>query len=296
MASLRLHSVLFVLFAASCTGCKPASGSDAPIGSHGRAQAQDADFTAADSHSPAPAEAPAADARPGERFEAELRDEAVAQRRPGLGTEYGEQRRSSIVTRQFTRGHSEPDVVLSILYDDLEGIRARRGGGLSNTTSRVSTPEGMLALTIVDEHGRVIPAAQIGSKRFAMGELGQRYRIGVSNGSAQRFEIVASVDGLDVMDGGEAGFAKRGYILEPLSSVMIEGWRTSHETVAAFRFTSIDESYADRTGRARNIGVIGVAFFHEEGSAPLRELRRRESADPFPNRFAPPPPPRRVVF
>ena len=67
---------------------------------------------------------------------------------------------------------------------------------------------------------------------------------------------------------------------EPLSSVQIDGWRTSQSSIAAFRFSSVEDSYASRTGRGRDVGVIGFAFFSE---APHHE--------PPQPRYAPPPPP-----
>ena len=88
------------------------------------------------------------------------------------------------------------------------------------------------------------------------------------------------------MDGSEASFEQRGYIVEPFTSMVVEGWRTSEETVAAFRFSALEDSYAERTGRARNIGVVGVAFFREESGGAFRS----GGADPFPGRFAPAPP------
>jgi hypothetical protein len=45
--------------------------------------------------------------------------------------------------------------------------------------------------------------------------------------------------------------------------VEIEGWRKSLQDVATFYFTSLGDSYAARTGRPDNVGVIGVALFHE---------------------------------
>jgi hypothetical protein len=63
-------------------------------------------------------------------------------------------------------------------------------------------------------------------------------------------------------------------------------------SVAAFRFGAVEDSYAEKKGNARNVGVIGVAFFQERDSAwpwDSSEIRRRETADPFPGRFATPP-------
>ena len=64
----------------------------------------------------------------------------------------------------------------------------------------------------------------------------------------------------------------------------IDGWRTSMSTVAAFRFSEIQDSYADRKGKGRNVGVIGVAFFGEKDYRNRREMRRRDTANPFPGR------------
>ncbi len=217
---------------------------------------------------------------------------APARDRSRLGTEFGETRQSMMTSVPFTRGDDVPDITLSLFYDDLDGVRAmaQRNGEAFRADSRVTTDDGTFVLSVVDENRRALAGADIGGRRYAIGAAGQRYSIGIENHSAERFEVVASVDGLDVIDGDEAGFHKRGYVLEPLSSVMIDGWRTSEDTVAAFRFGNVEDSYAERRGKGRNIGVIGAAFFHERGGVAWRDLHR---ADPFPSRFAPPPPPRR---
>jgi hypothetical protein len=68
--------------------------------------------------------------------------------------------------------------------------------------------------------------------------------------------------------------------------------------VASFRFGSVEQSYANKkTGDTRNVGVIGLAMFHERGDSPRfwgtprshDDVVNRQGADPFPNRFAAPP-------
>src|SRR6185503_2691427 len=82
---------------------------------------------------------------------------------------------------------------------------------------------------------------------------------------------VVSVDGRDVIDGTTADYRnKRGYLISPWDSLTIDGWRISHESAAAFRFSSVADSYAARTGSAREVGVIGVAVFPERYYAPPR--------------------------
>src|SRR6185437_846624 len=54
------------------------------------------------------------------------------------------------------------------------------------------------------------------------------------------------------------------YVLDSGEHYRITGWRKSNSEVAAFTFTASPNSYAARTGRPGNIGVIGVALFREK--------------------------------
>jgi hypothetical protein len=97
-----------------------------------------------------------------------------------------------------------------------------------------------------------------------------------------------------VLDGRAANFAKRGYLVDAGGELEIDGFRQSTDTVAAFRFGSVRNSYAgQKHGDTRNVGVIGVALFHERGSNPLSfssdEVQKRHDANPFPGQFATPP-------
>lgn len=99
---------------------------------------------------------------------------------------------------------------------------------------------------------------------YLLGELGSRYVLRVVNHTGRRAEAVVSVDGRDVIDGKPADFRnKRGYLVPAYGSVDIDGWRVSQAEAAAFRFSSVRDSYAARTGSAREVGVIGVAMFPE---------------------------------
>jgi hypothetical protein len=110
------------------------------------------------------------------------------------------------------------------------------------------------------------PAAtyEYGGGTYVLGQLGARYTLRVANHSGRRVEAVVSVDGRDAIDGRPADFrGKRGYLIPAWGSVDIDGWRISHSEAAAFRFSSVPDSYAARTGNAREVGVIGVAVFPE---------------------------------
>ena len=111
-----------------------------------------------------------------------------------------------------------------------------------------------------------VPAAtyEYGGGTYVLGQLGSRYTLRVANHSGRRVEAVVSVDGRDVIDGRPADFrGKRGYLIPAWGSVDIDGWRISHSEAAAFRFSSVPESYAARMGNPREVGVIGVAVFPE---------------------------------
>ena len=236
------------------------------------------------------AEAPAATAAP-------RRDRArrIERERPGLATQWGETRESRITTAPFFREDpSSPAALARVFYNNRAGARAMasRRGFVDLDSAEFSVAGGALTVSLRDASGRPLDAFRTRGKNFAVGESGQRYIIHIRNHTGARLEAVATVDGLDVMDGRDGSFSKRGYILSPFSSIEIDGFRQSFDTVAAFRFGSVRSSYAASKGKARNVGVIGVAFFQERGEPwPWHggELDRRESADPFPARFARPP-------
>src|SRR5215213_189092 len=108
--------------------------------------------------------------------------------------------------------------------------------------------------------GQPAPTFFHNGESYVMGRMGERYTLRVWNRSDRRIEAVVAVDGRDVIDGRSGDFRnKRGYLVPAWGSVDIDGWRLSEQQAAAFRFTSVSNSYAARVGSARNVGVIGVA-------------------------------------
>jgi hypothetical protein len=215
--------------------------------------------------------------------------------RPGLGTEWGETRESRVSSAPFEReSFGQPLSVSSFFYNDEPGVRAVLGSDAfwNHRTDGARMAHGYVTVRLVDASGQALPTIASGSRHFVIGNEGQRYAIRIQNDSASRFEAVATVDGLDVIDGQPGSFEKRGYLIGPWSSVEIDGFRQSEDAVAAFRFGRVRDSYAAKRGRDRNVGVIGVAIFQERGARvpwDRYELERRHGADAFPGRFAPPP-------
>lgn len=121
---------------------------------------------------------------------------------------------------------------------------------------------------IVTEDGETAPTYAFKGRYYVQGTDNSRYIIRVTNPTPRRVEAVVSVDGLDVVDGEAGDLNKRGYIVPAYGEVRIEGFRTSLADVATFRFSSVDDSYAGRKGKARNVGVIAVALFEEQAPPP----------------------------
>jgi len=132
------------------------------------------------------------------------------------------------------------------------------------------------ALHVWRDHGRPVVA----------GRPGARYSVRLVNTTGARVLAVVAIDGVNVISGETAGTGQRGYVLEPWQRTEITGWRKSDSEVAAFEFTALSDSYAARTGRPQDVGVIGVAVFRE---APLAEV---SDARPLPPPMRPLPAPR----
>lgn len=101
-------------------------------------------------------------------------------------------------------------------------------------------------------------------QHYVAGRPGTRYAIRVTNRSGERVLAVMSVDGVNILSGQTADWQQSGYVLAPWQSYDIAGWRKSDQEVAAFEFTALPDSYAARTGRPDDVGVLGVAVFREE--------------------------------
>lgn len=221
-----------------------------------------------------------------------IAETAPVQDRPGLGTTFGEQVYAPISFTPFVRASSAPWAEAVLHYNDVSGVDAHAQYlGAQPSPLEVYAGDGSLAVSLVDEGGHILPGIQASGRALIVGEDGQRYKILVRNGTTARFEIVASVDGLDVIDGKPADPNRRGYIVDPHDTLVIDGFRTSDANVAAFRFGRVSDSYAARTSGDRDVGVVGVAIFSERGAVWSRaELQTRDTADPFPSRgYAAPP-------
>jgi hypothetical protein len=160
----------------------------------------------------------------------------------------------------------------------------------------------LVDVNVIDrDSGSTLPAYAQDGKVYVAGSPGHRYSVRIANHTNARVLAVLSVDGVNAVSGETANPDQAGYVLDAWQNTEINGWRKSMSEVAQFNFTALDNSYAAKTGRPNNVGVIGVAVFREKlvvhhepritdkiaADAPRSE---RESANSLPIPSPPPAP------
>jgi hypothetical protein len=152
-------------------------------------------------------------------------------------------------------------------------------------------------VNVIDRNtGQTLPVHFHRGEYWVAGQPGAKYSIHIRNSRGPRLLAVTSVDGLNVLSGETADFGQSGYVFESGQRYGIEGWRKSDHEVAAFVFTASGDSYAERIGKPRDMGVIGVALFRERPHVAVYShppvISRRELPSPAaPSAQAPSPAP-----
>ena len=127
-----------------------------------------------------------------------------------------------------------------------------------------SSARPLVEMSVVDrDSDGWLPQYRHGGDSWVAGTPGHRYAVRLTNTSGRRVLVVLSVDGVNAVTGQTASTSQGGYVLDPWETTEIDGWRKSLDDVAQFVFTDLGDSYAARTGRPRNVGVIGIAVFEE---------------------------------
>jgi len=123
----------------------------------------------------------------------------------------------------------------------------------------------LVDVTVYDRtERRTLPVHLHEGRHYVVGKPGNEYQVRVRNRTGGDILSVVAVDGVNAVSGETAAWHQTGYILGPQQGFDIKGWRKSLERVAAFFFTELPNSYAARTGRPDNVGVIGVAVFRKK--------------------------------
>ena len=152
---------------------------------------------------------------------------------------------------------------------------------LCSATGTAGAVGGIADVTVYDRvENRTLPVYRHDGRYYVVGRPGNEYQVRVSNRTGTDILTVVSVDGVNAVSGETADWSQTGYVLGRHQSYDIKGWRKSEQRVAAFFFTEHQNSYAARTGRPDNVGVIGVAVFRKkaEPEARIEQYRRWHDA------------------
>jgi hypothetical protein len=173
---------------------------------------------------------------------------------------------------------------------------------VSLSVSAVARAGSLVDVSIIDrDTGTTLPTYSHDGKLYVAGTPGHRYGVRLVNRTGTRVLTVLSVDGVNAVTGENADPNQAGYVLGAWDSTEVDGWRKNMSEVAEFNFTNLGDSYAARTGRPNNVGVIGVAVFREKPHYTWRErdekIAREAPASPaadaagYAHKDAAPPPP-----
>lgn len=207
-----------------------------------------------------------------------------------VGTAWGGDVRSTVTSVSVERAGQEPSDVVLINY------AVKNPSGYDRIYSIRNSD---LEYAVRDANFNSIPITRryissIGQWQYTIpARVGTEYQLYIRNHSRNvNYEIVATVDGLDVLNGKPGSLSNSGYIVNAGDSLAIKGFRKDKHTEAAFQFADIDDSYAANSaqGNVRNVGVIGFAAFELQGTA--TKALPPCSAQAFPadsNGYAPPP-------
>lgn len=204
----------------------------------------------------------------------------TAQSSERLGTQWGDDIDSSVTEVNMSRTSAKPLDEILLYYAD----KHYRGQRIAS----IALVAGKISLSVIDDRSQPLPLVRDNGRYYLQGQSGQAYRLRYRNHSANTYEIVASVDGLNVISGKAASRTQGGYVLRPHDTLDIAGFRRDSRHVAAFIFSPPGDAYAANTpaGSIRNTGIIGSVVY--ELHAP-RPAVNTPDAFPADSRYAPPP-------
>lgn len=151
----------------------------------------------------------------------------------------------------------------------MKSLRLLLYAALALCTGPVLAHGGLADLSVFDRtDGRRLHVYWHEGRAYVVGKPGNEYQVSLRNRQREEVLAVVSVDGINVITGQTAEPSQSGYVLSPRGAMDIQGWRRSLSQTAAFYFTSLPDSYAARTDRPGDVGVIGVALFRKKFAAP----------------------------
>lgn len=153
------------------------------------------------------------------------------------------------------------------------------------TLPACSHAQALVSMQIRDiDQNQLLPHYPSDGREYVAGQPGHRYAVELQNLTGQRVLVVVSIDGINAISGQTASSGQSGYVLDPWQHMAVRGWRKDMSAVAEFQFTALGNSYAARTGRPDQVGVIGIAAFREQ--RPPEPVYRQSLAPTAPSPMA----------
>ena len=110
-----------------------------------------------------------------------------------LGTKWGDEVTSHVTEVNLKRLSDQPIAESQVRYAN----KQYQG----KTVNSISLAAGKISFSIVDDADAVLPLFREGQSYYLAGQDGQSYQLKYENHTDSTFEVVASVDGIDVLDG-----------------------------------------------------------------------------------------------
>lgn len=195
-----------------------------------------------------------------------------------LGTKWGDEISSHVTEVNLNRLTEQPIAESQVRYAN----KQYQG----KTVNSISLAAGKISFSIIDDTNQPFALSRDGQNYYLSAKDGQSYQLKYENHSDNTYEVVASVDGIDVLDGSAASRNNAGYVLHPNSEITIEGFRKSDSAVASFTFSKPEDAYAANSdnGSIQNTGIIGTAIYQVE-SLNSTDVAEQEKS----SKYAPPP-------
>lgn len=148
-------------------------------------------------------------------------------------------------------------------------IRNLAAAALAALATQACAVGGIADVVVVDRtEGRPLPVYWHQGRAWVVGRPGNEYAVRIRNRLGEDVLGVVSVDGVNAVTGQTASPQQSGYVVPARQVLDVSGWRKNLGSTAAFYFTALADSYAARTGRPDNVGVIGVALFKRKRVEP----------------------------
>ena len=196
-----------------------------------------------------------------------------------LGTKWGDEVTSHVTEVNLARLSDQPIAESHVRYAN----KQYQG----KTVNSISLAAGKMSFSIVDDADHVLPLFRDGQSYYLSGQDGQSYQLKYENHTDNIFEVVASVDGIDVLNGSAASRNNAGYVLHPHSTIQIEGFRKSDSAVASFTFSQPEDAYAANSdhGSIQNTGIIGTVIYQLESPDSKDDIKDSSQYAPPPKAF-----------